>query len=194
MSTYFIGGGWIVILTPIKNINMKENSSEIKNMTGQEAIDKYKEIVKHESVCHFATELSNIPATTRPMSVQKVCDQGNFWFLSSADSGQNEQIQEDSRVQLYFSNTSNYEFLTVYGNATVTRDPQKIDELWNDIAKAWFPEGKTDPKVTVIKVVPEAGFYWDTKDGKLMSMVKIVASAISGKTLTEGIEGKISVR
>jgi general stress protein 26 len=66
--------------------------------------------------------------------------------------------------------------------------------LWTDIAKAWFPEGKKDPNVTVVKVSPEQGFYWDTKDGKLVSMIKIVASAVSGKTLQEGVEGTISIR
>lgn len=170
----------------------KQEASQIKNLNGQEAISKFKELVQHQSVCHFATALQSPPAVTRPMSVQKVCDQGNFWFLSSADSNKNSQIITDPRVQLYFSNTDKYEFLTVYGKATITRDRDKIDELWNDIAKAWFPQGKNDPNVTVIKLAPEQGFYWDTKDGKIVSMIKILISAATGKTLQEGVEGTIA--
>ena len=177
-----------------KDIAMENNSSKIKNLTHQEAIKKFKEIVGHESVCLFTTQLTNVPLTTRPMSVKKVCDQGNFWFLSPSDSDKNREISSDPRVQLFISNTSNYEFLSVYGKATISRDKDKIDELWSDIAKAWFPEGKDDPRVTVIKVSPEEGFYWDTKDGKLVSMFKILASAVTGKTLQEGVEGTISVR
>lgn len=173
---------------------MEKNASAIKNLSHQEAIDKFKEIVKHESVCLFTTRLTEVPLTTRPMSIQKICDQGNFWFLSASDSSKNQEIVEDSRVQLFINNTSNYEFLSVYGKATISRDRQKIDELWSDIAKAWFNEGKDDPRVTVIKVTPEEGFYWDTKDGKLVSLIKIAASAVTGKTLQEGVEGRISVR
>lgn len=173
---------------------MEKNSSEIKNLSNQEAIDKFKELVKHESVCLFTTRLTEVPLTTRPMSIQKVCDQGNFWFLSASDSDKNQEISDDPRVQLFINNTSNYEFLSVYGKATISRDRQKIDELWSDIAKAWFNEGKDDPRVTVIKVAPEEGFYWDTKDGKLVSLIKIAASAVAGKTLQEGVEGTISVR
>lgn len=173
---------------------MEKNASAIKNLSHQEAIDKFKELVKHESVCLFTTRLTEVPLTTRPMSIQKVCDQGNFWFLSASDSSKNQEIIEDSRVQLFINNTSNYEFLSVYGKATISRDRQKIDELWSDIAKAWFNEGKDDPRVTVIKVTPEEGFYWDTKDGKLVSLIKIAASAVTGKTLQEGVEGRISVR
>jgi len=176
-----------------KDIIMEKNSSKIRNLTHQEAIAKFKEIVKHESVCLFTTRLTEVPLTTRPMSVKKVCDQGNFWFLSAADSDKNQEIADDPRVQLFISNTSNYEFLSVYGTATVFQNQEKIDELWSDIAKAWFPGGKDDPRVTVIKVAPEEGFYWDTKDGKLISMIKIMASAVTGKTLQEGVEGTISL-
>lgn len=173
---------------------MENKASKIKNLTHQEAIDKFKELVKHESTCLFTTRLTQVPLTTRPMSVQKVCDQGNFWFLSASDSDKNQEIAHDPRVQLFISNTSNYEFLSVYGQASISRDRQKIEELWSDIARAWFPEGKDDPRVTVIKVTPEEGFYWDTKDGKLVSMIKILASAVSGKTMEEGVEGTISLR
>jgi general stress protein 26 len=177
-----------------EKVIMENKASKIKNLTQKEAIDKFKEFVKHESTCLFTTRLTEVPLTTRPMSVQKVCDQGNFWFLSPNDSDKNQEIANDPRVQLFISNSSNYEFLSVYGKATISRDQQKIDEFWNDIMKAWFPEGKDDPNIRVIKVTPEEGFYWDTKDGKLVSMIKIAASAVSGKTLQEGVEGTISVR
>ena len=173
---------------------MENNASEYKNLSQQEAISKFKELVKHQSTCLFTTQLTNLPLRTRPMSVQKVCDQGNFWFLSASESNKNNDIEADDRVQLFFSNTSNYEFLSVYGKASISRDRQKIEELWNDIAKAWFAGGKDDPRVTVIKFTPDEGFYWDTKDGKLVSLVKILASAVSGKTFQEGVEGSISVK
>ena len=173
---------------------MENNASEIKNLTQQQAIDKFKELVKHESTCLFTTRLTEVPLTTRPMGVQEVCDQGNFWFLSAIDSDKNKEIANDPRVQLFISNTSNYEFLSVYGKASISHDREKIDKYWSDIAKAWFHEGKDDPRITIIKVTPEDGFYWDTKDGKLISMIKILASAATGKTLLEGVEGKISVK
>jgi general stress protein 26 len=167
-------------------------ASTIKHLSSGAAIEKLKELVKHESICHFTTRLSSQPITTRPMSVQQVDDHGNFWFLSAIDSHKNREIAADHRVQLFFSNTSNYEFLTVFGQASISQDRDKINVLWNDIAKAWFEEGKEDPRITVIKVVPHEGFYWDTKDGKLVSLIKIATSAVIGKTLNEGIEGKIS--
>ncbi len=45
-------------------------------------------------------------------------------------------------------------------------DKEKIEELWTPLAKAWFTEGINDPRISVIKVVPDNGFYWDNKHGK----------------------------
>jgi len=173
---------------------MEKDASKFKNLANQDAIDKLKDIVKHDSTCLMTTRLTQLPLNTRPMSVQKVCDQGNFWFLSGSDSDKNTEIEQDPRVQLFFLNTGKYEFLSVFGEATITRDRKKIDELWTDIAKAWFKDGKDDPRVTVIKVTPKEGYYWDTKNGKLVSMLKIAASAVTGNTMQEGVEGWIAVK
>ncbi len=71
----------------------------------------------------------------------------------------------------------------------------KKDELWNNLAKAWFPEGKEDPELTILKVVPTESYYWDTKNGRMLSMVKgIAAAAITGNMNYSGsVEGKIAV-
>ena len=172
---------------------MKNTASEIRNLSEKEAIEKFQVLVGHESICLFTTLLTKVPLTTRPMVIQEVDDKGHFWFLSAHDSDKNREIATDPRVQLFIGNPSNYEFLSIFGYATYTRNQQKIDELWNDIAKAWFPEGKDDPRITVIEFEPEEGFYWDTKSGKLVSMIKIAASALAGKTFQEGVEGKISL-
>jgi len=42
----------------------------------------------------------------------------------------------------------------------------------------------------VIKVSPEEAYYWDTKSGKMVSMLKILASAVAGKTFNEGVAGR----
>jgi len=39
--------------------------------------------------------------------------------------------------------------------------------------------------------VPEDGYYWDTKDGKLVTLLKIAAGTIMGKELDGSLEGKV---
>jgi general stress protein 26 len=172
---------------------MNKKHGDIENLSNGEAIKKMQELIKHNAMCLFTTSLTKLPLETRPMNVQKVCDQGNFWFLSGDNSHHNREIESDSRVQLFFTNQNDAEFLSIYGRATISKDRKKIDELWNSLVKAWFPQGKDDPHITVIKVTPEEGFYWDTKNGKVISLVKIATAAVTGKEHDGGIEGELSV-
>ncbi|HEX8268967.1 MAG TPA: pyridoxamine 5'-phosphate oxidase family protein [Flavobacterium sp.] len=165
---------------------------EIRNLTSSEAAAKIKEMAEDIRVCMFCTELTVLPIATRPMSVQEVDDQGNLWFISSGQSNKNFEILQDDRVQLIFSKTSDNHFLSIFGTATIYRDKSKIEEVWTPIAKAWFEQGQDDPNVTVIKVHPTDAYYWDTKEGKIVSVLKIAAAAITGGNTEDGsIEGKM---
>ena len=72
------------------------------------------------------------------------------------------------------------------------QDAAKAKELWSPWVKTWF-DGPEDPELTLIQIVPEQGYYWDTKDGKIVSMLKMAAGAITGKELDGSIEGKIRI-
>ena len=125
------------------------------------------------------------------MSIQKVDEHGNFWFLSSDDSHKNEDIQEDPNVQLLFQGSKYSDFLSIYGTASISKDKAIIKELWEPILKTWFTEGEDDPRITVIKVEATEGYYWDNKHGNAVALAKTVVGAILGKTLDDSIEGKL---
>ncbi len=165
----------------------------VENLTKEDAIKKIKELVKASDICMFTTSLNKLPLNARPMSSQDADEDGNIWFFSDKTSDKNIEIQKDNRVQLFYVNNSGYEYLSVYGTAEILRDEKKIDEYWSSMVKAWFPEGKDDPNLTLIKVKPEDAYYWDTKNNKLVSLIKIMASAVTGKTSDGGVEGELKV-
>ena len=173
---------------------MEKKSGEENNLLGQEAIDKMKELVGHNAICMFTSSVDEVPLQTRPMTTQEVDDQGNFWFLSPKDSHKNYEIRSDARVQLLFANTSESEYLTVYGTATVLDDRKKIEEMWSPMAKAWFHEGKDDPNLSLIKVSPEHAYYWEPKQSKMVTLFKMAAAAVSGKEMEIGRQGKLDTK
>ena len=164
-----------------------------KNLVDTNAIEKIRDLATDANICHFVTKLSSIPLSSRPMATQKVDDEGNIWFLSDKESDKNHDILEDERVQLFYSANSNYEYLSVYGTAEIIFDKEKIHEMWTSMAKAWFPGGEDDPAISLIKVMPEYGYYWDTKNNKIVSLFKIAKSMVTGETDDDGIEGTLKV-
>lgn len=127
------------------------------------------------------------------MAVQEVDDAGNLWFLSADDSHKNAELVRNPSVRLYFQGSAHSDFLMLDGTAAVSRDKARIKELWKPIMKTWFTEGQDDPRITVIKVSPSEGYYWDTKHGMAVAGVKMLIGAATGKTLDDSIEGKLRV-
>lgn len=165
-----------------------------ENLQSTEAVKKLKELSEKARVCMFCTELTDLPLKGRPMSIQETDAEGNLWFLSSDDSNKNFEIREDNRVQLFFSNNSDYEYLSVYGEATIYKDRSTIEDKWSEMANAWF-DGKDDPKVAVIRVAPKDSYYWDTKAGKLVTLLSFATAVISGSKTDndDGVEGNLTV-
>ncbi|MBP6312090.1 MAG: pyridoxamine 5'-phosphate oxidase family protein [Flavobacteriales bacterium] len=174
-------------------MNTETRMGTIKALDRQDAIDKMKELGERK-VCMFMTTMDRRPIPVRPMAVQQVCEHGNFWFLSSRTSAKDQQLRKDPQVQLLFADASNAEFMSVLGTAEEIDDQQKKLDLWNPIAKAWFPNGVEDPDLTVIKVTTTDAQYWDTEHGKLVSMIKILGAVVTGEPADGGVQGKLHVR
>jgi len=175
------------------SINKQQQEDNHEDLNGKEAIEKIKELTKKNKTCFFGTLSNNdMPLEVRPMSVQKIDDDGNLWFLSSKDSHKNQEIKNDDTVQLLFQGSPHSDFLSLSGKASISTDKKMIKELWEPIVKTWFTEGVDDPRITVIKVTPETGYYWDTKHGHVIAFMKMVIGAIRGKTMDDSMEGTLA--
>ena len=175
------------------SINKNQEGDHKENLSGAEAASKIKELA-NKNTCFFCTRISTGQRmNTRPMSVQKVDDAGNLYFLSAKDSHKNRDIAQDPNIQLFFQGSAHSDFLTIHGEATISDNKALNGELWEPLAKAWFTEGENDPRISVIKIAPVSGYYWDNKHGSAVALLKVAAGALTGKTMDDSIEGHLKV-
>ncbi|HEY8961021.1 MAG TPA: pyridoxamine 5'-phosphate oxidase family protein [Luteolibacter sp.] len=175
--------------------SISQNQPEHRaDLSGKAAIDKIKEFVEETRSCFFCTEVATIGMTHgRPMEVRRVDEAGTLWFLSSDESHKNEELLHDPRVRLYFQGASGSDFLELSGMAHVTKDAEKVRELWDPALEAWFAGGMTDPRITVIRVTPTEGYYWDTQVDADVEGVKMRMGAALREMLAESVEGRLRV-
>jgi general stress protein 26 len=162
-----------------------------QHLAGNKAIEKIKDIAD-DKTCMFCT-YANDQIVSRPMSTQRIDEDGSILFLSRKDSNKNLEIKDNHKIYLMYLDAGKQHYLSLSGTAQILYDRKLIHDLWTPIAKAWFTEGKDDPEITVIKVTPDEGHYWDTRNGKLVSMIKIAAAAIMGNEMDGGVDGDIRV-
>jgi len=89
---------------------------------------------------------------SRPMG----CLQSDFvdtlWFLTFRHSLKADEIKTDNRVLVLYAKPSEYEYVSLYGRATVLEDRNKLQELWFEGLRVWFPNGWDDPEIALLAV------------------------------------------
>ena len=176
------------------SINRQQPEHNTEDLQGARALERLRDIIKKTQTCFFCTTSGKGPSEgTRPMNVREMDDRGHLWFLSASDSHKNLELGADASVSLFFQGSEHSDFLHLKGRASVSRDRARIKELWQPVLRTWFTGGIDDPRITVIQVTPEEGYYWDNKHGNAIAGVKMLIGAATGKTLDDSIEGRISL-
>ena len=163
-----------------------------KEASGNEQFKKIHDLIKDIHVAMLTTEGSDGKLHSRPMATQEAEFDGSVWFLCQQSSGKVTDIQHQAHVNLAYSD-GKHSFVTLAGVAEIQKDRKKIDELWNPLYKAWFPDGKDDPEITVIKVQVEEAEYWEAPPNAIVRNVKILSSAITGGKVSVGEHEKITL-
>lgn len=161
-----------------------------QDLSGGQAIEQLREIVMDANSCMLVTQLDKFPFDARPMAAQAVEADGTIWMISASDSDKNRDLERDPRFTLLVQNIRKYEFAQVSGRATIHRDRALVDKYWSAVANAWF-DGKDDPRVTLLALHPETGRYWATRNGKIVTSVRMLLSAAGAKVDEGGVYGQL---
>jgi len=107
-------------------------------------------------------------------------DQGCLWFITDQRGAKDEEIQAAPEVCLAFADTRSNTYLSMTGRTEMLRDSSKARNLWSAETQAWWPKGRADPDVRVLRVIPENAEYWDTRGNSSVVTLKLAAARLSG--------------
>lgn len=95
----------------------------------------------------------------RPMAIAEVEESGDVWFVTDRDSGKVDDVAADRQVAV--TTQSSNQFVSLSGKCQLVDDRSKLESLWKETWKIWFPAGKSDPNIVLLKVTPDHGEFWD---------------------------------
>ncbi len=137
---------------------------------------KLVEVLKTFDDLMVATIAENGTIHARPMAVAEVDADGNIWFATMEHSEKTDEAQLDGRVLV--TGQSKGAYVSVSGHVDVLRDRERIEALWKDSWKAWFPEGKDAPDLVLMRIRPEIGEYWDQRGAQGVRFLFEAARAV----------------
>jgi len=154
----------------------------------------------HEMLCDFntamlVTHISPQRMHARPMAIAKIEENCDLWFLSAEHTLKVDEVRADPRV-LVICQKDRSNYLSLSGTALAVHDRTELDRLWSEPFKVWFPKGKDDPNICLIRVEVERGEYWDNSGiNKARYLFEAVKSYVTGTTpkIVEGEQhGKVT--
>jgi len=157
-------------------------------------LQRLREMVKEIDFCMLTTVDENGDLHSRPMSVNGDIDpDGDLWFFTSASSHKVAEISKLPKVNVSFADPDNQHYVSISGKAQLVRDRNKIEELWKPEFKMWFPEGKDDPQVALLRVNLEKAEYWDSPSSTIGYVLNFVSSLVTGKEADHGENRRIEL-
>ncbi len=130
---------------------------------------------------------------SRPMAVAEATDDGELWFVSDRNSGKIADVTLDNDVAVNMQ--SSRKFVSLSGECRVVDDRGKIESLWQEAWKVWFPGGKSDPSIVLLKVEPTRGEYWDNSGTSgVKYLIKAGSAYLQGERASTDASINASVR
>ncbi len=120
---------------------------------------KLHEILDDFGLAMLVTRTSEGNLRGRPMALAQAELDGTLWFATDRHSAKVDELNKDSHVALTLQSSSR--FVSLSGTASLVEDRAKLDQLWKTEWKVWFPGGKDDPNLVLLRVDGSVGEYWD---------------------------------
>lgn len=123
-------------------------------------VEKIHGLLSNFSTAMLTTAGDKAVFHARPMEIAHLDPDCAVWFFTSLKSPKVEEIRQDQHVLLTFQKDHSV-YLTLNGTADLVSDRTRIEALWKESFRAWFPDGVADPELVLVKIIPVTAEFWD---------------------------------
>ncbi|MGP9518140.1 pyridoxamine 5'-phosphate oxidase family protein [Psychrobacter sp. AOP7-C1-14] len=162
-------------------------------MSKQQQMDKVQTMVNEIEYTMLTTRTHEDHLHSCPMNTTETSiGAKEIWFIGHSPSETVDNIKKNPQVNLAYVSQDDKQYLSITGKAELVEDKDKLDELWSMAYNAYFEQGKEDPKVQLIKVVPQGAEYW-ANGNAIASAVKMTAAAVTDNAIEKSLGDNFSI-
>lgn len=152
-------------------------------------LQKFFDLVENIEIAMMTTRRPDGHLESRAMANQKRASGADLWFVTLDGAGKLRDIEYDPHVNLSYYKDRTREWVSVSGLATISRDRQKIKELYASDWKAWFPKGddprhgtEDDPRMVLIGVDIHAAVFLEVNKPQPVVLYEVAKGWLTGAT------------
>ena len=144
-------------------------------------LEKFYDLVEDIEIAMMTTRRPDGHLRSRAMANQKRAKGADLWFVTTDGSDKLRDLEHDSHVNLSYYRNSSREWISVSGIATISKDRNKIGELYAPDWKMWFSEDgdprhgtADDPRMVLIGVTMHAAEFLEVDKPKPVVLYELV--------------------
>jgi len=154
-------------------------------MTLEPDLAKLWDLIRSIEVAMMVTEDGEY-LRARPMVGSQSTFDGTLWFFTRVGAHKVAEVAIDQWVNLSYSHPGKQDYVSVSGVASLVQDRSLIDAHWSESLRVWFPKGKDDPEIAMLKVAVQRAEYWDAPSSTMLHAYGYVKAALTGKSPQPG--------
>jgi general stress protein 26 len=168
-------------------VNATEHNRDDQVSTAKKLEDLYT-LVDGIEIAMFTTRRADGHLVSRPMATQQRTEGADFWFVTDIETHKLDELENDPHVNLSFYRDRTREWVSVSGTAHISRDRQKIHELYAPDWRAWFGDeggerdgGPDDPRLALILVEAHTVVYQKSDRPQPLVLFEVVKGIVTGQ-------------
>ena len=154
-------------------------------------LHKLGELIDDIEVAMLTTKAADGSLVSRPLHTLKLDSQGEIIFFTAAKSHKVEELTDDHGVNLAYADKGESRYVSIRGRARLDRDEETINELWSPTQKIFFPEGKHDPNLMVLRVRVRDASYWEGASNVVERAFDFAKAMLDDSPGNPGLQGHL---
>lgn len=154
-------------------MNTSDNASNTQDLTNDDVAEKLRDV----DIVMLTTAVGGDKLVSHPMTIQGVTDDADVWFFVGLEGDQAGALSDGSAVNISIAAAGSW--LSVAGHAEFVDDHAKVQELWNDSAEGYFPDGPSDPNLGLLLVRTDSAQFWGLPGGRIAGAAHMVKAMIT---------------
>jgi general stress protein 26 len=159
------------------------------------------EMIEDMETAMFTTRRANGQLVSRPMANQDRSPGADLWFVTYEGAKKLREIERDRNVNLTYYKDRTREWVSISGKAKISRDREKIRELYKPDWRAWFaedggPDAGTpdDPRMVLIGVTITSATFLEVDKPAPVVVFELIKGIITKKAPKIGKERTVGPR
>ena len=135
-------------------------------MAASKKIDELYDLIKGIEKAMFTTRRPTGQLVSRPMETQDRIEGADLWFVSDVETHKLDELALDPHVNCAYYNNKTHEWVSVSGVAHISRNRNRIRQLYKEDWKTWLGDqggdrdgGPNDPRIALIMVEADTAIY-----------------------------------